>query len=516
MRRALSAYPATAPTSVSETIPSPVGGWNARDSLAAMPIQDAERLINWFPEATYVRTRPGTDAWFTGFSGQAETLMSYAGTTTLELFVVESVNIWKATATGQSASAGALMLSSRTNARYQYTNFATPGGNFMICVNGADQPLKYDGSTFSAMSTLSAISGSAHNFINVHAFAQRLFFVEKDTLNFYYMDATEVIAGSAHRFPLGSQFDMGGTLLATGSWTRDGGDGMDDIFVAVTDQGEAIVYQGTDPSSSSTWSKVGLYKIPKPLGHRCLTKYGGDLLVLTEGGVLPMSMVLSGIEPQKLVTDKIHPAVSDAVRMHRANYGWQIKYYPLGHWLMVNVPVKEGDKQQQYVMNTNTGAWCQFKGMEANCWEIHNNKLFFGSSTKVYQADTGTNDDGTNRDVDAKQAPWDFGYAGVKNFTLIRPFINSDNTVPVAIGLNIDFNDRSPVSTPTPVATTIPHWGSATWGDYQWAGKPVPQGSIQSGGGAGVYAAMRLKGAVNTDLLQWNATQVIFQRGQYV
>ena len=35
-------------------IPAPVGGWNARDSLDAMPPTDAIKLVNWIPRAGYV------------------------------------------------------------------------------------------------------------------------------------------------------------------------------------------------------------------------------------------------------------------------------------------------------------------------------------------------------------------------------------------------------------------------------------------------------------------------------
>lgn len=515
MRRALAASPATQPVSMPVTIPAPVGGWNARDSIAQMPITEAPRMINWFPEATFLTPRPGSETFFSGFSGQAETLIAYTGASVLELFVVAGTNIWNATG-GASASASTLELSGLTSARLEYVNFSTPGGNFISAVNGADTPKIYDGSAWSA-ANINFISGSAHNLSNIHAYANRLFFTEKSTLNFVYMDGVNAIAGSAKRFPLGSLFAKGGELLSIGSWTRDGGDGMDDACVFVTDQGEVAVYVGTDPADSSNWVLQGVYVIPKPLGKRCLQKFGGDLLVYTEGGVYPMSVVLSGVEPQALITDKIHPAVSLAAKIHRANYGWQLKYYPLGHWLLLNVPVKTGDRQEQYVMNTNTGAWCRFTGLDANCWELHNNKLYFGANGSVIQADTGTNDDGTNVDVDVQQAPTDFGYPGLKFFGTIRPFINSDSGIPIAIGMNFDFADRFPASVPTPSNDTIPYWGEATWSNptFFWAGRPTPQGSVQSGGGAGIYGAMRLRGAINMEILQWNATQVTFQRGAY-
>lgn len=519
MRTALAAAPSTTPVAEVVTIPAPIGGWNARDALALMPQTDAETMVNWFPEATYVQTRPGSDTWFNNFSGQVESILSYTGSV-LQLFVVADGRIHNATVSG-SASASLLMLSGLANSRFQYTNFATPGGTFMPIVNGSGTPYLFNGTNFSAMNiTLSASlsAGVKNSFVDVYGFAQRLFFIPNTGRDFYYMDQVEAIAGSATRYPLGSLLNLGGNILTVASWTRDGGDGMDDYAVFITDQGEVAVYTGTDPSSTTNWALQGIYRIPKPLGRRCYQKMGGDLIINTEGGAYPMSIVLSGMQPQSLVTDKIYPVIADSVRSYRSNYGWQLKYWPLGHWLILNVPVKEGSKQEQYVMNTNTGAWCRFTGLTANCWEIFDNKLFFGANGKLVQADTGSNDDGTNIDIDCKQAPSNFGWPGFKSFKLIRPFINSDNTTPIAVGLNFDFSNRSPVSTPTPDTTGIPYWGIATWSDpsYQWAGAPVPQGNISSAGGGGIYAAMRIKGAVNLDNLQWNATQIVFERGSLV
>ena len=40
--------------------PAPVGGWNARDDLSNMPVEDAVRLVNWRPRPGYCETRGGT------------------------------------------------------------------------------------------------------------------------------------------------------------------------------------------------------------------------------------------------------------------------------------------------------------------------------------------------------------------------------------------------------------------------------------------------------------------------
>ena len=44
---------------VTTSVPSPIGGWNARDSQANMSPTDAIQLVNWFPTPTDVTLRKG-------------------------------------------------------------------------------------------------------------------------------------------------------------------------------------------------------------------------------------------------------------------------------------------------------------------------------------------------------------------------------------------------------------------------------------------------------------------------
>ena len=57
------------------TIAAPVGGINARDSLAAMPETDAYSLINWIPQRYGVRSRKGYSEWSTGLGAAVGSIM---------------------------------------------------------------------------------------------------------------------------------------------------------------------------------------------------------------------------------------------------------------------------------------------------------------------------------------------------------------------------------------------------------------------------------------------------------
>jgi len=86
------------------TIPAPTLGWNARDALANMNPQDAVSLQNMFPSTTAVVFRLGYTRYFSGFSGVAETLMQYSGSTSNQFFVIASGSIYDATAGGTAGA----------------------------------------------------------------------------------------------------------------------------------------------------------------------------------------------------------------------------------------------------------------------------------------------------------------------------------------------------------------------------------------------------------------------------
>ena len=59
------------------SISAPIGGWNARDSLAEMPPLDAVTMVNMFPTPTDVTLRKGYVKASTGITGSVNSLMNY-------------------------------------------------------------------------------------------------------------------------------------------------------------------------------------------------------------------------------------------------------------------------------------------------------------------------------------------------------------------------------------------------------------------------------------------------------
>lgn len=490
-------------------LPSPTRGWNTRDPLAAMRPDDAVLLDNWFPDVGDVRLRRGFTEFADIGSGDIESIMDYTSGSTVKLLVVGGGVIADITQAGTATS-----LASCVSNQWQHENF----GGYLVAVNGTDTPINYNGS---AVATSPAITGTgltATNLISICAHKQRLWFAEKDTLNAWYL-GTLAIGGAASKFDLSSLCRLGGTLQAIASWTVDAGAGADDFLAFITSEGEVLVYQGTDPASASTWALQGVYRTGRPIGRRCTAKLGGELCILTDAGVVPLSAVLTSDRAQSnriAVSARIDRSFLDAAARYGAVWGWQAIVYPTSNMLICNIPqyVSPSDElYYQYVMNTSTGAWCRFTGMNARCWGVLDGALYFGGADgKVYQADTGLNDNGSAIEADLKTS---FQYVGgrgaQKRYTMARPQFVSDGIPSPSLELQTDFVDREPSAAPT-VTNILSAWDVALWDVGYWAGD-VTYAQWVGASGIGQCVALRMSTSTTDFSMRFVACDVVYEPG---
>ena len=500
-----------APTSSSVSTPAPVKGWNAKDALADMDPDYAVTLDNFFPNLTDCELRAGFSSHSTGNgSGAVETLVEYSGPSTKKLISCAGGSIYDASATGAASS----IASGKANNRWQTTMFGTAGGNFLYMVNGADAPIYYNGSTFT---TPSLTGVTATDIVDVIAHQRRLFFAFNDSLIIGYLPVVS-ITGTVSTFDLGGLCTKGGKIQALASWTRDGGSGPDDIFVAITSEGECILYSGNDPSTAANWRLVGAsFNIGKPIGRRCVETVGTELIVTTQDGAVPLSIFLSIDQlgaAGRALTDNIQNTFIASAWSYGANFGWQSLHYPQGSYALFNVPITAA-AAHQYVVNTQTGAWCRFKGQNAACWSLYRGDLYFGAQAGgvVYKADTGTSDNSANIEWKIKPAFNYFGERGVnKLFTLCRPHFISNGAPAVAIDMNVDFSDNDPTSSPTAATLNAALWDVSLWDEANWS-------EVQNIAdwltvyGLGNCATPTMKGAENSLTIRFSAYDTIFQVG---
>lgn len=525
MRRPVRANRAKARVSRTSSAPAPILGWNARDSIADMRPDEAVILDNWFPTAADIELRKGSATHVTGITGTVETLAAYRPSTgSQKLFG------WAGTAAYDVSSAGAVgaaVLTSLTNARWQTVNISTSGGHFLLCVNGADDMREYNGSAWVTINSGStpAITGvNTNTFIGVHVHKERVWYIPISSMDVWYT-AAGAFAGALTKLPLGSVFKKGGYLMAMGTWTLDGGAGPDDLAVFITSEGEVAVYQGTDPASSSTWSIVGLYTVGTPIGRRCMEQLGSDLLIITTDGVIPVSKALVGGQSDKSVaiTDRIQGAMADAVQLYGSTFGWECTFYPAGNALLLNVPVAAGS-QEQFVMNTTVPAkpWCRFcpknsdPGWPASCFEVFNGALYFGTSSEVRKAWTGTADITAQIDGEILQA---FNYFGNRNqskhLKMVRPILGWDsNPAAIKIGVDVDFENTQPTSQITLPQSSGAIWGTSRWGTGVWGGNITLNKDWYTVTGFGFAMALHLTVASSLASVRYSSCDFVWEAGE--
>lgn len=491
-------------------VPAPTGGLNARDSLTDMKPGDAVRLTNVFPEANSCVVRGGYAPWSTTMAAPVRSLMTWNGLTGVDkLFSAAGTTIWNSSASGAAVAD----VTGLTNADWQWTNIKTPGGIFLMAVNGADSMRSYDGSAWAIPVITGPLSST---FANVWQFKERLWFTVVDSLDLYYL-APQSIAGAATVFPLGSVFRRGGFAMAGGSFSNDAGEGPDDFMAVISNNGEVVVYQGTDPSSTNTWALVGRFDVGMPIGRRCAIRLNGDLGFITQDGVISMQAALrfdrASIQ-KAAITGKIQTLFSQFSQSYKANFGWSPCIFPKTRYMIVNVPQITNGTQIQLVMNTLTGQWCQFVGMNAGCWGVANDLLYFGGNDGVtYQADNGRRDNGSLINWQCMPAWQMRGGPANKFYTMVRPNMLVGSGVQYGLAINVDFLEVAPTGGLPPISTGLPSmvwpW---TWPGV-WGGASILDNRWQSTGAIGTWATINHVGTISDGACTINSYDVICEPG---
>ena len=455
---------------ITKTFAPPVGGWNARDALASMRPEDAVVLSNFFPNASYVEFRGGYSLHASALGNTGKTLMVYNGLTgTNKMFCATSTNVMDVTSAGAASSVAA-----RTNGKHRWNMFGDGTNQWLMIFNGVDNPLFYDGTTWTTITGAStpALTGvTVTDIASGHPFKGRMIFLFNNSMKFGYLTAGAA-GGAVSLFDLSGEASKGGYLIAFAHWTRDAGSGPDDYAVFFTSEGEAIVYAGTNPNSATTWAKVGSFTIGKPIGRKSVIQYGTDCVVTTEDGVFPMSALLQTAEAERAklsLSDKIRPAFISAARSYGGNFGWCATVFPARNALLVNIPIAEDGTHEQYVMNTVTKSWCKFTDWDAEDFVVFNKELYFCDGSAVYKAWTGTVDLTDDINFYGKQAFQNFGSNEPKQVKLFMPLIAVNGSLAYGADIDVDFEDNDITGTVSFTVTSGAVWGASNWGASYWA-----------------------------------------------
>lgn len=498
-----------------EVLPPPIGGWNRRDNLPDMDIKDAIVLDNWIPDTNKLKSRPGFSlhATIAATATAVETLIQYvpSNTANAKLFAAIPSAIYDVTA-NVTASSTAAVVTGLTNGRWQSDHMINTAGAFLVLVNGADQPRKFDGTTWATCS-VSASGLTRTNLISVHNHMNRLWFIEENQPWVWYLPTSQVEGVLVQFLP---PFRKGGKLMAMGSWTRDGGAGPDDFAVFVSSRGECVIYAGTDPSSNTTSALVGVYNIPDVIGRRCLIPAGAELGILTMQGLVPLSQVMGmseGAAARSAFTDKISGQFKEQFFTTGSLFGWQCIEYPRGNLLIINVPLTERVAQHQYVMNINTGSWCRFTGINAGCWSILGTNIYFGGNdSKVYRFDNGNIDISTNIVGTVQHAYSLFKTIQTKRFTMARPIFNAPAAYNPPVVVLTNYDTSPPAINVLVASSSGTQWNAGQWDTFQWAGGSVTTLGWQGIAGEGRAGSIAFGVSASEELI-YNGCDVGYEKG---
>jgi hypothetical protein len=483
---------------IAKTIPAPVDGWDAISPLAEMDPKRAPILNNWVPRPGFVELRGGYQQYAnTMVNSPVETLMTYRSPTVEKMFAAAGSSIYDISTSNASA-----VVTGLNSDQWQWVNFTPAGGTTnLFSVNGVDQMLRFDGTSWSNPSISGLPGSSTANIININSQKQRLWFVMNQSTVVAYMPVGAVTGPIAGTQDFGQLWNKGGYLVAMTSWTIDGGAGPQDYALFISSRGQVTIYQGTDPTNAAAWQLVGTFDISPPIGLRCLTRIGSDVAIITMQGVIPISQALPfdpSADRSIALTARIQNAMATATAQGQFLFGWQLMTFPAQQLVILNVPQVQNTTQVQFVMNALTGAWCQFTGWNANCFVIYKDNLYWGSNNGVInQGYVGSSDYISPINADMQCAFNWFDEPGrLKRMTMVQPLLILGGGLTPFLGVDEDFTTSSFAAPITSFAGTV-LWDVALWDVAQWPAPTTTFDSWLSVTAIGHALALRVKVSVS-------------------
>lgn len=512
-------------TPIPGSIPAPVLGWNARDSLDGMAPGYAVELENFLPYHGYVDLRGGTVVYVDGLGGPVGTLARWADATTEKFVAAAGGTLWQVSlgnkiSLGTGFSADDWQWDQVKGTRGAGSTGATA---YLYLVNGTDAPQAYDGTTLTAATWTAAAGGPSLTLSNLHNVLiskDVLFLAEKDQLGFWHSAKGQVgPSGELSWFDLGTVLPGGGEIVAMATYTLEGGEGPDDYTCFIASTGWVALYSGGDPSQATDWSIIGRYPLGRALGKRCAMEIAGDVVVMTVNGYISLRQFIQigGYERQSFVfNDNIQPEVVQETFTNKGLFGWQAILVPELTVALFNVPQAAG-KFIQHVVNTQTAAWTKLTGWNGICWINGDNDLLFGRSDgTVVKANTG------NTDIGAQPIRGEgltaFSYMGQrglrKNWQMLRPILETAGAVSAEVNVAVDFDSNVGIGTPqTPVADNPAIWDVGKWNVDKWGDSPITRTDWQTVGVLGYSGAVKLVVLSTGSRCWWKGNDIFYTPG---
>lgn len=447
--------------------PAPTMGWVANGNLAVSQPTAAYKMENFFPTATGIVMRRGSEVFKTISDNPVKSMFSYISGGLRRLFAADDENIYDITLTPTN-------IHPHTNGNWIVAQYQSSDGIiYLRGVNGSDDPFVFNGTAFSTTPALTfdvSESTTPDRLSYTWVYKNRFWFIQKDSLDAWYLPVGN-IGGELTRFSLGGQLKLGGSLVMGATWSRDTGSGMNAMCAFFSSEGEVAIYQGDNPEEISTWALVGVFRIGKPLGARTAMDAGGDLIIATDIGFIPISTALQtdfAILGNAALSENIVDAWRDEVA-NRVGSDWHVAFWSARQMVIVALPTIQGETPVWLVVNARTKAWTQFTNWDATCVHVFNDRCFFGTPDgKIVEANVSGLDEG--KPYTALCVPMfdQMGVAGHKAVSLLRAVIRGQYPVIEKMSVQSDYQLRIPSAPNAGEVQDQGLWGTAAWGFSEW------------------------------------------------
>lgn len=498
---------AAAQTSQLANTPPPTGGLNLRDPISEMSPLDAIVLDNLIPRQQGVELRKGWAVFVDAEEGITEykSTFSYnaANPNDSKLFAAANGAIYDVT---DGTSTVAEAATGSTSDLWWTIQYATTSGVYLLAVSPGAGYWTYD--TANGWVDRTALTvGLPTNVRTVGVWKQRIWFTCEEDTDVYYMRDVNHIQGHADAFPMGAVLRNGGSVSALMNWTIDAGFSVDDFLIVVGTEGDIGVWEGTDPTAADTFKLKGVWYIgPVPRYGVYFTPFGGDVMILSQQGLIPMSKLVSGQYNEAILNNlpasKVQPALAPLIDALQDAEAWNVFLVPRESVLVIQVPPTPQGVYQQFAMNTITGAWCTFSNMNMVSTAMLGGQLYFSDNQGRickglfgnYDAVTAEDPNGSAIEGDV-QGPFNsFGTpAQLKKFQMVRPIFLAETAPSVLLQLNTQYAVNNVAGSPNFSGYNVGTWDGSNWNEAYFAGIINTYQAWVGVFGLGYYGSVRMK-----------------------
>jgi len=494
---------------------APILGINDIDPLPTMREGYAISMHNFYPANSSMQTRAGTRKWVEGLPEYVDRLFTYnAIDGSQQFFAATNSGIYDIS--NDTSINPALLVHPLTDGAVTTTQYSLPSGQYLVLANGRDAPALYNGTTWTSFTSgtgggAGVVEGGPTTLSSLDrpiVFKGRLWFIEADTLTAWFLD-TDALGGTLTPFHFNGIMPRGGFLYELATWSYDSGAGMDDNMLVRSSAGDVAIYQGTDPEDPTAWSLVSTYFVAAPVGTISYADLGGDCILLTAAGLVPISKVVSGAATESLyentLSRNISTTLSRLVRSASFSPNWEIHTLTGLNALVVSIPETASDVARQFVMNIQTGAWGEY-GLLATCFGVYRGTVYFGTAEGAVFAHDVKNPARDNVDYDGSGGTpiissflTAFNYYGdpttLKHYKLLRPIVQAslEPVIRATLALDFQLRDTTTFYTPQPPTTGSSEWDSALWDEGVWGNQLTIYRPWTSVIGLGFCAAVRVQ-----------------------